>query len=100
MAELRDLSPDERAVYFRGIHPIWGGGLEEDRFQLFQRRLADAPEADDRYRLLGWFDDSRLVSAMKAYDLYASCAGRPLRMLGIGAVFTPPSLRRKGNAAA
>ena len=99
MPVLRDLSPDERAAYFRGIHPIWGGGLEEDRFQLFQRRLADAPEAGDRYRLLGWFDSVKLVSAMKAYDLHATCAGRPLRMLGIGAVFTPMDLRRKGHAA-
>ncbi|MGZ6143124.1 MAG: GNAT family N-acetyltransferase [Myxococcales bacterium] len=97
---LRDLSAEERAGYFRGIQPIWGGGLDEGRFQLFQRRLADAPEAGDRYRLLGWFDGPRLISAMKAYDLRGTCAGRSLGLLGIGAVFTPPELRRKGHAAA
>lgn len=100
MAQLRDLSGDERAAYFRGIQPIWGGGLDEGRFQLFQRRLADAPEAADRYRLLGWFEDGKLRSAMKAYDLQGSCARRQLRVLGIGAVFTPPGQRRRGHAAA
>lgn len=100
MGLLRDLSGDERATYFRGVHPIWGGGLDEGRFQLFQRRLADSPEAADRYRLLGWFEDGQLTSAMKAYDLYGSCARRPLRIFGIGAVFTPPQLRRTGHAAA
>lgn len=97
---LRDLSAEERAAYFRGIQPIWGGGLEEGRFQLFQRRLADSPEAAGRYRLLGWFEKGRLVSAMKAYDLRGASEGRELRLLGIGAVFTPPELRRRGHAAA
>jgi GNAT superfamily N-acetyltransferase len=97
---LRDLSGEERTVYFRGIQPIWGGGLGEERFQGFQRRLADAPEAEGRYRLLGWFEHGGLAAAMKAYDLRGACAGRSLRLLGIGAVFTPPPLRRRGHAAA
>src|SRR5581483_4223321 len=97
---LRDLTGEERAAYFRGIQPIWGGGLSHERFQAFQRRLADAPEGKDRYRLLGWFSGGALTSAMKAYDLAAEFAGRPLRVLGVGAVFTPPELRRRGHAAA
>jgi hypothetical protein len=97
---LRDLTGEERAAYFRGIQPIWGGGLSEDRFQMFQRRLADAPEARERYRLLGWFVNGTWTAAMKAYDLRATCAARPLRVLGVGAVFTPPELRRRGHAAA
>lgn len=100
MGHLRDLSSEERAAYFRGVQKIWGGGLDEVRFELFQRRLADAPEAVGRFRLLGWFERGKLVSGMKAYDLYGSCGGRQLRMLGIGAVFTPPELRRRGHAAA
>src|SRR5260370_22974110 len=36
---------------------------------------------------------------MKAYHLAGSCAGRPLRLLGVGAVFTPAELRRRGHAA-
>jgi hypothetical protein len=98
--ELRDLSADERSAYFTGIQPIWGGGLDGNRFQQFQRRLADSPEASQRYRLLGWFDAGRMLSAMKAYDLEGGFGGRSLRVLGIGAVFTPTELRRRGHAAA
>src|SRR3954470_15266204 len=99
-AMLRDLSGEERTAYFRGIQPIWGGGLGEERFEGFQRRLADAAEAQGRYRLLGWFEHGGLAAAMKAYHLRGACAGRSLRLLGIGAVFTPPALRRRGHAAA
>lgn len=96
---LRDLTGEERAAYFRGIQPLWGGGLPLERFQVFQHRLADAPEAKERYRLLGWFPDGAWVAAMKAYDLRAGFGGRELRVLGVGAVFTPPELRRRGHAA-
>jgi GNAT superfamily N-acetyltransferase len=97
---LRELSGDERSAYLRGIHPIWGGLLDEERFLTFQRRLADAPEAQRRYRLVGWFEKEKLVSAMKLYFLRGGVAGRQLNVLGIGAVFTPPPLRRQGHAFA
>jgi GNAT superfamily N-acetyltransferase len=97
---LRQLSGDERAEYLRGIHPIWGGLLDEARFLAFQRRLAEAREARGRYRMLGWFDGDRLLSAFKEYDLQGMLGLRPLRIVGIGAVYTPPALRRKGHAFA
>lgn len=97
---LRQLIGDERTAYLRGIHPIWGGLLDEARFLAFQRRLADAPEARGRYRMLGWFDGVRLLSAFKQYDLQGTIASRALRIVGIGAVFTPPPLRRQGHAFA
>jgi GNAT superfamily N-acetyltransferase len=97
---LRELTGEERAAYLRGIHPIWGGLLDETRFLAFQRRLADAPEAQGRYRILGWFDDGRLLSALKVYELQGAAAGRIARIVGIGAVYTPPSLRRRGHAFA
>ena len=97
---LRELTGEERATYLRGIHPIWGGLLDETRFLAFQRRLADAPEAADRYRMLGWFEGGKMLSALKIYELQGASAGRPLKVIGIGAVYTPPALRRKGHAFA
>jgi hypothetical protein len=96
--ELRELSDADCDAYFRGVQPIWGGGLSEERFVAFQRRLLDAREAAERYRLVGLFEGKRMLSAMKAYDLRGSCAAKGLRFLGIGAVFTPPALRRRGCA--
>jgi GNAT superfamily N-acetyltransferase len=95
---LRELADSERESYFRGVQPIWGGGLNPERFVTFQRRLADSAEATGRYRLLGLFDGDRLLSAMKAYELHGTYAGSGLRLLGIGAVYTPPPLRRRGYA--
>src|SRR6266853_3592518 len=95
---LRDLTDREREEYFRGVQPIWGGGLNPDRFVAFQRRLADSREAGRQYRLFGLFDGDRLLSAMKAYDLRGAYAGEALRIFGIGAVYTPPALRRRGHA--
>ena len=95
---LRHLTDSEREVYFRGVQPIWGGGLNPDRFVAFQRRLADSREAGERYHLFGLFDGDRLLSAMKVYDLRGSYAGAALRVFGIGAVYTPPDLRRRGHA--
>jgi len=95
---LRHLTDSERDDYFRGVQPIWGGGLNPERFVAFQQRLADSREAGQRYHLLGLFEGDRLLSAMKAYDLAGSYAGTPLRVFGIGAVFTPPPLRRRGYA--
>lgn len=97
---LRELTTAEQAGYFRGVQPIWGGGLEEERFVAFQRRLAAAPEGAGRYRILGLVSEGGdLLSAFKAYDLAAWCEGQPLRVTGIGAVFTPTALRRQGHAA-
>jgi len=95
---LRHLTDRERDDYFRGVQPIWGGGLSPERFVAFQRRLADSREAGQRYHLFGLFEGDRLLSAMKTYDLRGSYAGAPLRLLGIGAVYTPPALRRRGHA--
>src|SRR5438128_7126934 len=100
---VRELSPDEWPGYFRGMAGLWGGGLAEEPFVGYQRRLARSAEATGRYRLLGFVDGGgKLLSGFKAYDLRGNGeSGAPqLRILGIGAVFTPPELRRRGHATA
>lgn len=105
---LRDLVVEEWPSYFRGMASLWGGGLAEEPFIGYQRRLARSPEATGRYRLLGLVDEGGggVLSAFKAYALRGSTergapAGRSeLRVLGIGAVFTAPELRRRGHASA
>ncbi|GAC1346160.1 MAG: hypothetical protein NVSMB23_23350 [Myxococcales bacterium] len=99
--ELRELTADERSGYFRGAQQVWGGGLGADPFVAFQRRLAEAPEAAGRYRMFGLFPrgEGSLLAAMKAYAFEGRFRGAALQVLGIGAVFTPPQLRRQGHAA-
>ena len=66
--ELRELTADERASYFRAMQPLWGGGLAEEAFVAFQRRLAASPEATGRYRMFGLFPrgGGDLLSGVKA----------------------------------
>jgi len=96
---LRPLTADERPEYFRGVHPLWGGGLDLESFVAYQRRLAASPEAEWRFELLGYFEAGRMLSAMKVYRLEGQHEGTPMLVRGIGAVFTPPPLRRHGYAA-
>lgn len=99
--ELRELTEEERTHYFRGVQDVWGGGLAQHKFVAFQRRLASSPEAGGRYRMFGLFPrgEGRLLSGMKAYEFDGAFRGTALRLLGIGAVFTPSELRRHGYAA-
>ena len=97
--ELRALAPDEAAGYFLHIHPLWGGGLEPELFSVYQRRLAAAAESLGRYEILGLFEGTALVSAMKLYRFQGAHEGAPLALRGIGAVFTPQGQRRRGYAA-
>jgi hypothetical protein len=43
-------------------------------------------------------DGGRVLSTAKRYALRARLDGRSIRVLGIGAVFTPPALRSRGSA--
>lgn len=96
---LRELTPGDWPAYFRGMQPLWGGGLAEEPFVAYQRRLMRSPEAAGRCRLVGLVEGGQLLSAFKAYELHGPCDGAPLRFLGIGAVFTPSELRRRGHAS-
>jgi GNAT superfamily N-acetyltransferase len=95
---LRALTAEEWPAYFSGIQPLWGGGLEIDLFNLYQRRLANASESAQRYEILGLFDGERMLSAMKIYRFGGAHEGEQHVFRGVGAVFTPDALRRRGYA--
>ena len=81
-------------------YPVWNEGLTREnyeRFNIAQRKTAWGATHLQRVALVS--SDGRLLSTAKRYDLRARLDGRPVRVFGIGAVFTPPSLRRHGLAA-
>jgi GNAT superfamily N-acetyltransferase len=51
-----------------------------------------------RYALLD--GQGRILSSAKRYDLHVSLDGRHVRAVGLGAVFTPVAMRRRGYARA
>jgi hypothetical protein len=78
---------------------IWAEGLERPAYARYnegQRRTAWGGRHLDRVALV---DGSRILASTKRYRLTAMFDGRPLRLLGVGAVFTQPAERRRGAAA-
>ncbi len=80
-------------------YPVWNEGLTRDdyaRFNAAQRKTAWGATRLQRVALVS--SRGRLLSTAKRYDLSGRLDARPVRVLGIGAVFTPISLRRRGLA--
>jgi GNAT superfamily N-acetyltransferase len=79
---------------------IWSDGLTREAYARYndaQMKTAWGSRSLDRVALV---DGERVLSTAKQYALGARLDGRTIRVLGIGAVFTPPSLRSRGAAAA
>ncbi len=81
-------------------YPIWNEGLSRENYARFNIAQSSTPwGATHLQRVALVSSDGRLLSTAKRYDLRARLDGRPVRVFGIGAVFTPPSGRRRGFAA-
>ncbi|HKW00333.1 MAG TPA: GNAT family N-acetyltransferase [Vicinamibacterales bacterium] len=83
-----------------GTYPIWGEGLSRDAYEKWNRAQMETIWGRANLRRVALTDGGRVLSSAKRYDLEALSGGRRARVLGIGAVFTDPSLRGQGHAAA
>ena len=82
-------------------HAVWSDGLSLADYVAFNLAQKDSDWGRERYRFLaGWGEDGALLSSLKLFSLPGSLDGRPVRVAGIGAVFTPAGQRGKGYAAA
>ena len=98
MAELISTDAGQLARILESTYPIWNEGLSFDgysRWNLVQMRTTWGAAHLSRVALVN--GDTILASA-KRYDLDARQGRRMLRILGIGAVFTPESQRGRGHA--
>lgn len=80
-------------------YPLWGEGLTRrayEQYNVAQLKTAWGSRHLDRVALV---EDGRVLSSAKRYTLEAVLDGEPLRVLGIGAVFTPAAHRGRGHAA-
>jgi len=83
-----------------GTYPLWNEGLSRENYAQFnaaQLKTRWAATHLERVALVS--SDGRLLSTAKRYDLRGRLDGHPVRVFGIGAVFTPPARRRCGFAA-
>ena len=79
--------------------PIWGEGLDRAGYGKYNRAQLATPWGSTHLRRVAFVDDGRLLATAKRYDLAARVDGEPVRMLGLGAVFTPESERGHGHGA-
>src|SRR5512140_1605605 len=79
-------------------YDIWGEGLSRAAYARFNRAQAESPWGAAHLERVALVLSGRLLCTAKCYDLRARLDGRAVRVLGIGAVFTPPYLRGQGFA--
>ena len=80
-------------------HEIWSDRLSRPAYATYnaaQLRTAWGARHLRRFALLD--EQGRVLSSAKRYDLRASLDGRDIRVVGIGAVFTPAAMRGRGHA--
>jgi predicted N-acetyltransferase YhbS len=79
--------------------PIWGEGLDRAGYGRYNRAQLGTPWGSTHIRRVALVDNGRLLATAKRYDLSGRLNGQPVRILGLGAVFTPESERGHGRAA-
>lgn len=78
--------------------PVWGEGLERHGYGNYNRAQLSTPWGAAHLRRVALVDDGRLLATAKRYDLSGRVDGQTVRMLGLGAVFTPQAERGHGYA--
>jgi len=78
--------------------PIWGEGLARDAYGKYNRAQSATPWGVAHLRRVALVDRGLLLATAKRYELEALVEHQPVRMLGLGAVFTPEARRGHGYA--
>jgi predicted N-acetyltransferase YhbS len=80
-------------------HPVWGEGLDREAYGKYNEAQLRTAWGSRHLQRLAFVDDGELLSTAKRYDLEAVVDGQRVRMIGLGAVFTPLAMRGRGYAA-
>jgi len=78
---------------------LWGEGLDRVGYGRYNRAQLAAPWGSTHLRRVALVDGGRLLATAKRYDLNGRLDGEPVRVLGVGAVFTREAERGHGHAA-
>jgi predicted N-acetyltransferase YhbS len=79
--------------------PVWGERLDRAGYARYNRAQLATAWGASHLRRVALVDDGRLLATAKRYDLSGRLDGQPVRILGLGAVFTPAAERGHGHAA-
>jgi len=91
-------------AYVRDVLPLtarlWARSRSLEEYVGDYRTLASSAFGQRRLRTIALEFDGRVVASCKRYLRTLRCEGRRYSAIGIGAVFTPHDLRRRGYATA
>ena len=99
MAHLINADAALQARIFEATYPIWNEGLTPDGYARWNTVQLRTPWGVNHLRRVALVDGDDLLACAKWYDLDVTLDGKSLRVLGIGAVFTPAHHRGQGHAA-
>jgi predicted N-acetyltransferase YhbS len=100
MAELIDVNRAVLGDILDATHEIWNENLDRSAYgRYFDAQLATS-WGRSRLTRTALVDGGQVLASAKEYRLDASLDGRPVRVLGVGAVFTQPAHRGRGHARA
>jgi GNAT superfamily N-acetyltransferase len=98
VAELVPATGEYLRQILHETHPIWNDGLDPQRYAQFWEAQLRTPWGMAHLDRVALVEEGVAMSSAKRYGLSARIDGRIRRILGIGAVFTPPSRRGRGAA--
>lgn len=98
MAELLPATGAYLQQILRDTYPLWNDGLDMERYARFWDAQRLTPWGSMHLDRVALVEGGSVVASAKRYDLSARIEGRIRRVLGIGAVFTPPARRGQGAA--
>lgn len=81
-------------------YEIWHEGLSRNRYGRFWEAQTLTPWGGAHLTRSALVDQGEVLASAKEYELQGVLDGRPVRIVGIGAVFTQPAHRGRGYAQA
>ena len=99
MIRLIEADDTQREHILDGTYPIWGEGLSREAYSRWNRAQLATPWGREHLCRMATVDESGdVLASAKRYDFVGSAGGERVRILGIGAVFTPEARRGRGHA--
>ena len=79
-------------------YPIWNEGLSLDGYRRWNDLQTRTTWGKDHLYRVALTEGSEILASAKWHDLACQLNGQPIRVLGVGAVFTPETQRGRGRA--
>jgi hypothetical protein len=92
-------TPEQLTEILDETFPLWGEGLDRAGYERYNVAQRETRWGSRHLQRLVLSDGRRWLSSAKRYELEGRLDGRDVRILGIGAIFTPTEARRRGHAA-